>query len=58
MRLAEEYDAAQERGDVATGRPKSLGDGKTFQPTTQSLGLRSDEIHEARKLTRARGGRT
>jgi predicted transcriptional regulator len=50
MRLAEEYDAAQDRGEVATGRPKSLDDGKTFQATSAGLGLRSDEIHEARKL--------
>ena len=48
MRLAEEYDAAQERGEVAGhGRSKVEADNVT---TTADLGLRRDEIHEARKL--------
>lgn len=53
MRLAEEYDAAQDRGEVATGnRSKDFGvDGKNAKPATASdIGLRRDEIHEARKL--------
>lgn len=48
MRLAEEYDAAQERGEVAGhGRSKVEADNVT---TTADLGIRRDEIHEARKL--------
>ena len=48
MRLAEEYDAAQERGEVAGhGRSKVEPDNVT---TAADLGLRRDEIHDARKL--------
>lgn len=53
MRLAEEYDAAQERGDVATGnRTKDFGvEGDNAKPATAAdIGLRRDEIHEARKI--------
>jgi hypothetical protein len=55
MRLAEEYDAAQDRGEVAkgsTGRgDKIVDDHNDFKPATAAdLGLRRDEIHEARKL--------
>jgi len=50
MRLAEEFDAAQDRGELAKGRPKSLEGGKSFQATTTDIGLRHDEIHEARKM--------
>lgn len=53
MRLAEEYDEAQERGEVATGnRAKDFGvAGDNAKPATAAdLGLRRDEIHEARKL--------
>lgn len=50
MRLADEYDAAQDRGEVATGRPKSLDVAETFQATASALGLRHDEIYEARQL--------
>lgn len=49
-RLADEYDAAQERGEVATGRPKSVGDGDTFQATAADIGLSRQEIHEARQI--------
>lgn len=46
MRLADEYDAAQERGEV-----KSNGGDRTVDvPNSADLGLRRDEIHEARKL--------
>jgi len=48
MRLADEYDAAQEAGEVAGhGRSKVEGDNVT---STADLGIRRDEIHEARKL--------
>ena len=51
IRLAEEYDAAQERGEVATdGRPKTVTDGNGFIPTAAALGLSRKEIHEARSL--------
>jgi hypothetical protein len=47
MRLADEYDAAQDRGEVAGhGRSKVEADNLT---TTADLGLRRDEIHEARQ---------
>lgn len=49
-RLADEYDAAQARGEVAAGRPKSLEDGKSFQATASDLGLRHDQIHDARLI--------
>ena len=49
MRLADEYDAAQDRGEVATVGQRSnvVGDNVS---TAADLGLRRDEIHEARKL--------
>lgn len=49
MRLAEEYDAAQERGEVATvgQRPNVVDDNVS---TAAQIGLRRDEIHEARRL--------
>lgn len=53
MRLAEEYDAAQDRGEVATGnRSKDFGvAGDNAKPATAAdLGFRRDEIHDARKL--------
>jgi len=53
MRLADEYDEAQERGEVATGREgKGLGVARDNAQiaTAADLGLRRDEIHEARKL--------
>ena len=55
MRLAEEYDAAQDRGEVAThgqrGPKKDVEESNVFSPATAAdLGLRRDEIHEARKL--------
>jgi hypothetical protein len=49
-RLADEYDAAQERGEVATERPKSVGDGDTFQATASDLGLSRQDVHEARQI--------
>lgn len=53
MRLADEYDAAQERGEVATGnRTKdfSVASDNAKPATAADLGLRRDEIHEARQL--------
>lgn len=59
MRLADEYDAAQERGEVATRQhnPGSVGHvGADYMPPTTAadLGLRRDEIHEARAKPRWR----
>lgn len=51
MRLAEEYDAAQERGEVQRhgGQvPRDVAD--TNIPTAADLGIRRDEIHAARRL--------
>ena len=51
MRLADEYDAAQERGEVgqATGRPKVVPDENDFlPPTAADIGLSRKDIHEAR----------
>jgi hypothetical protein len=51
MRLAEEYDEAQDRGEVAGhGRSKVEPANVT---TAADLGLRRDEIHEARQLRNA-----
>ncbi len=52
MRLADECDAAQDRGEVAGhggGRNFKVAD-SNVETTTADLGLRRDEIHEARKL--------
>lgn len=51
MRLADEYDAAQQRGDIGqpTGRPKVVPDeNDLLPPTAAELGLTRKEIHEAR----------
>ena len=53
IRLADEYDAAQERGEVAKlgDNLPSVGVHNSSKPATAAdLGLRRDEIHEARKL--------
>lgn len=52
MRLAEEYDAAQDRGEVATGKDGrgagvSQGNAKA---TSSDLGLARKDIYEARQL--------
>jgi hypothetical protein len=49
-RLADEYDGAQERGEVAKGRPKSVGEDNTFQATAADIGLSRTDIHEARQI--------
>jgi phage N-6-adenine-methyltransferase len=47
-RLADEYDAAQDRGEVAgQGRPKNISDENVF---VSDLGLSAGQIHEARQL--------
>jgi hypothetical protein len=54
MRLADEYDAAQARGEVAKrGEQDRFRDnvaGSNIIATAADLGLRRDEIHEARRL--------
>jgi len=47
MRLAEEYDAAQDRGEVPKQGAHVAGENMM---ATADLGLRRDEIHEARKM--------
>ena len=52
-RLADEYDAAQDRGEVATGsvRTDIVTDGNDVRPATASeLGLSRKEIFEARRI--------
>jgi len=51
-RLASEYDAAQERGEVQTdGRPKTVPDENGFLPATAAdVGLSRKDIHEARVI--------
>jgi hypothetical protein len=47
-RLADEYDAAQIRGEVASvGKPVNVPDGNNI-PTADDLGLTRKDIHEAR----------
>lgn len=56
MRLADEYDAAQERGEVGKSgtRTDLVGDDNEVKPATAAdLGLRRDQIHEARQLRNA-----
>ncbi|BAB54373.1 hypothetical protein [Mesorhizobium japonicum] len=48
VRLADEYDAAQAKGEASKGRPKTIPDGKTF--TQEEAGLSAKDVHEARKL--------
>ncbi|WP_287199939.1 MT-A70 family methyltransferase [Mesorhizobium sp.] len=48
-RLADEYDGAQQRGEVSKGRPKSLPDGNT-SATAAQIGIPSKEIHDARQI--------
>lgn len=53
VRLADEYDAAQERGEVAGhggGRNFKVAGDNVETATASDLGLRRDEIYEARKL--------
>lgn len=52
VRLADEWDAAQEAGAASRGgRPKTVPDENGFAPTTaDDVGLSRKEIHDARKL--------
>jgi hypothetical protein len=51
-RLADEYDAAQERGEAETkGRPKNVPDENIIPPaTTSEMKISRKEIHDARQL--------
>lgn len=49
-RLADEYDAAQKRGEVAHhGRPEKV-EGSDLKPTMADVGLNKQDIHEARLI--------
>ena len=51
-RLADEYDSAQERGEIAGhggGRNFKVG-GSNVETTAADIGIRRDEIHEARMI--------
>lgn len=52
MRLAEEYDAAQERGEVGQSgqRTDLVSNGNEVIPSAADLGLARKDIHEARQL--------
>lgn len=51
MRLAEEYDAEKAAGNIAAqGQRTDLLAGDKKVPTARDIGLRHDEIHEARRL--------
>ena len=52
LRLADEYDAAQERGDVAKagGDRMSIIPDENNAPTSTDIGISSKEIHEARQV--------
>ncbi len=54
IRLADEYDAAQKRGEIATvGQPKSIVPNENNTSTAADLGITSKEVHEARQIRRA-----
>ena len=52
MLLADEYDAAQQRGEVAKSGQRSdlVGNDNEVKPPAADLGLRRDEIFEVRQL--------
>jgi hypothetical protein len=52
VRLADEYDRAQQQGEVAKdGRPKTVPEGNGFGASTaQALGLSRKQVHEGRAL--------
>lgn len=59
VRIADEYDAAQERGEVARhggDRKTKIHDEKHDAATVSELGLSPREIHDARKLRDAERG--
>ncbi|MGN6117759.1 MAG: hypothetical protein ACTHN2_19825 [Nitrobacter sp.] len=49
-RLADEYDAAQERGEVASAHDGKFGrsEPERLKPTAADIGLSRKDIHEAR----------
>lgn len=49
-RLADEYDAAQERGEVAGSSDGRRSDPERLKPTAADIGLSRKAIHEARKV--------
>jgi hypothetical protein len=50
-RLADEYDAAQERGEIAkVGQPSIVPDQNDKPATASDLGISRKEIHEARQI--------
>lgn len=50
MRLADEYNAAQERAEVdGHGRPKNVPDGNVY-PTAADPGLPRKQIHKTRQI--------
>lgn len=53
-RLADEYDAAQDRGEVKGHGNKSDIPKQNITPTVTDIGLSSKEIHEARIIRDAR----
>jgi hypothetical protein len=57
-RLADEYDAAQERGEVATSRDGGRRSKLERLPTAADIGLNRAEIHEARAYPRCRKARS
>lgn len=55
IRIADEYDAAQAKGEAAKqGRPKKVSDGDHF--TLEEAGLTKQEVADARKLRDAEAG--
>jgi hypothetical protein len=60
-RLADEYDAAQERGEVQRAggdRVSKVPDRNNAPPTTADLGLTRKQVHKARSGARRRGARS
>lgn len=50
-RLADEYDAAQQRGEVASvGQPSIVPEGNDKPATAEELGISRKDIHEARQF--------
>jgi hypothetical protein len=59
LRLADECNAAQERGEVASNgqRGKAVPEENSFFPATaEEIGLSRKDIHEARRLPQERQG--
>jgi hypothetical protein len=59
LRLADEYNAAQEHGEVASNgqRGKAVAEENSFSPATaEEIGLSRKDVHEARRLPQERQG--